>query len=426
MEGIGQFFFSHTLQLFSASIREQLEQWLGSSDELSIFISGRTGGGKSSLVNAFLGAKLAEEGAEPDPTTATVASYERVVSGVRVRVWDSPGLQDGTQNEERYLNDIAARCAGADLFLFCINVGDAVRFNLDSPEVKALAKLTGKLSPAIWNHAIIALTFANRLGRTSMEMKRAKMRNKHEKVKELFCEKVREWEDLLRDTVLPHAGLSSDQIEKLKIVPTGHPRGDPSLPDRPHWLSTFWFEALRSTHPRAQPALLRMNETRLVENPDMVDEKTQTQHSEDQAFIFSEFGGSVGKLICGSENLGSIAGIELAEMKELNLKERIVLEQFFIMKTIEERPLESSSPPPPPQLEEDMMGAALNGSLPQLELEDPPSTSSPLSVHTSNTSGCGGAVDGGAMEGGLQRGERESLSSLASPKSECGGHPYQE
>ena len=168
------------------SIREQLEQWFCASQELSIFVSGRTGGGKSTLVNLLLGEKVADEGAEPDPTTAEVTPYNRRVSGVRVKVWDSPGLQDGTRNEERYLNDIAAKCTHVDLFLFCINVGDATRFNLDSPEVKAFVKLTEKLGPAIWNHAIIALTFANRIGQTSMEMRLAKRRNDKERVVELF------------------------------------------------------------------------------------------------------------------------------------------------------------------------------------------------------------------------------------------------
>ena len=312
------------------NIREQLEQWLGSSEELSIFISGRTGGGKSSLVNAFLGAKLAEEGAEPDPTTATVASYERVVSGVRVRVWDSPGLQDGTQNEERYLNDIATKCTPIDLFLFCINVADATRLNMDSPDVKALAKLTEKLSPSIWNNAIIALTFANRLGQKSEDMRRAKQRKDWVRLKELFCDKVVQWQEFLRD-ILRHIGLSPAQVSALKIVPTGHPRGDPSLPDRPHWLSTFWFEALRSTHPRAQPALLRMNETRLVENPETVDEKIESQHSEDQKYIFSDFGGDVGSFLYGSKNLGEMVGLDMAKCKNLDLVDRIKIEQFCIM-----------------------------------------------------------------------------------------------
>ena len=361
---------------------------------------------------------MADEGAEPDPTTAEVTPYNRRVSGVRVKVWDSPGLQDGTRNEERYLNDIAAKCTHVDLFLFCINVGDATRFNLDSPEVKAFVKLTEKLGPAIWNHAIIALTFANRIGQTSMEMRLAKRKNDKERVVELFCKKIQEWEVFLRD-ILAKIGLSSDQIQKLKIVPTGH-RRELSLPDRSHWLSTFWFEVLRSTHPRAQPALLRMNETRIIENPETVDEKTHRQHSQDQAFIFSEFGGNVGRLICGSEDLGSLAGLEIAEVQDLVLKERIVLEQFFIMRTIHQNDAQTLSPRTRDGVKQDALESALNVPFSQLELRQPPGTSG--SVPTATKSGREATT-----EDHLKRDEKEeSLSSLASPKSVCGGHPYHE
>ena len=244
---------------------------------------------------------------------------------------------------------------------------------------------------------------------------------------DLFCKKVDEWEQRLR-RFLPEIGLSSDQIQKLKIVPTGH-RRDPSLPDRPHWLSTFWFEALRSTHPRAQPALLRMNETRIVENPDTVDEKTHRQHSEDQAFIFSQFGGNVGRLMCGSEDLGSIAGLAMADFKDIELKERIVLEQFFIMNTIPQTSAENYSRSPPPLrigdgVEQDMLVSPLDVSFSQLGLGQTPTTTPAVSVPAATSDGSGvEATPGDSLQGEK---EEESLSSLASPKSVCGGHPYHE
>ena len=235
---------------------------------------------------------------------------------------------------------------------------------------------------------------------------------------ELFCKKIQEWEVFLRD-ILAKIGLSSDQIQKLKIVPTGH-RREPSLPDRSHWLSTFWFEALRSTHPRSQPALLRMNERCNVENPDTVDEKTHRQHSQDQAFIFSEFGGNVGRFICGSEDLGSLAGLEIAEVQDLALKERIVLEQFF-MRTFYQNGPQTLSPGTSDGVKQDALESAINVSFSQLELKQPSTTANSGSVPTATKSG----LEAVTMEDHLQRNEEEeSLGSLASPKSVCGGHPY--
>ena len=424
MDAVQLFLSSPTLQLLSTGIREQLEQWLSCGDELSILISGRTGGGKSTLVNSLLGESLAEEGATPDPSTAEVTCYERSLSGVRVKVWDSPGLQDGTTNEERYLSDIAAKCVRIDLLLFCINVGDAIRFNTDSPEVKALGKLTKRLGTGIWDHAMVALTFANKLGRTNEEFRRAKREKKTAKLCELFCKKISEWQEFVRDILIKTTVLSKAQVYELKIVPTGS-RKDPSLPDRTHWLSSFWFEALRSTHPRAQPALLRMNEARIVENPDTVDEKDREKHCEDQTFVFCEFGGEVGRMLHGSEDLGSLVGLTVAEIRGLELKEQILLEQFTIMRTVEQQKIQQRSAP-----------VSISGGVQDHQLtESLSSTLSQLAVGSANTphsvesvpAAVGnelGDITGAPQDIPQRVEEEEEIEDPMSPQSECGGPFY--
>ena len=411
MDALRLFLSSSTLQFLSVGIVEQLQQWLDSSGKLSVFISGRTGGGKSTLVNSLLGARVAEEGAEPDPSTAEVTCYERSLNNVLVKVWDSPGLQDGRGNEERYLADIAAKCGHVDLFLFCINVGDAKRFNSDSPEVKALVKLTRKLGKGIWDHALVALTFANRLGRSSDEFRSAQLRKDTEKLKELFQKKVCEWEEFIRRILLKDLQLSPDQVDKLKIVPTGS-RRVPSLPDRRHWLSTFWFEALRSTHPRAQPALLKMNERRIIENPETVDEKTREKHGEDQTFIFSKFAGDVGKMMYGDGNLGSIVGLAIAEIRDLQLKESMLLEQFAIMKMIEAQ--QDSDTSREERVDQDVP-ESLTNTLSQLTVGSPPTSQSVAGLPV---------ITGEPQD--ITHGAEEDSVGPVSPSGQCGGPFYDE
>ena len=84
--------------------------------------------------------------------------------------------------------------------------------------------------------------------------------------------------------------------------------------DQPHWLSTFWFEALRSTYPRAQPALLRMNERHALSRTPIQWTKKFTGNIRK-----TRLGGNVGRLMCG---LGSIAGLAMAEFKDIELKDR--------------------------------------------------------------------------------------------------------
>ena len=375
-----------TLQQLSRDIQLHLEQWLGSGESMSIFVSGKSGGGKSALVNALVGETVAEEGAEPDPMTAEVTCYSRNVHGVCLHVWDSPGLQDGTVNEGRYLADMNTKgCADADLFLFCINVGDTIKFTLDSSELKALAKLTEAFGTSLWDHAVIALTFANRLGQKNAEVRLAKRRKDEKKLKELFSSKIREWKESLRQMLLK-IGVNSVQASRVTIIPTGY-RTSPSLPDRPHWLSTFWFSVLHSTKSRAQPALLQMNETRIVESPETVTGAHHLQHCSDQTLIFRSFGGAVGSEY-GLENVGSHVGLEVAKIKTINLLERIVLEQYFLERTMKHG-----------TLSEELQQLPVSATLPPLRAESVSAV-------------------------GILAGEIETSTSPTSPRSECGGYPY--
>ena len=101
----------------------------------------------------------------------------RGLNGVRVEVWDSPGPPHRRNASEPYFSKMASSIAHSNLFVFCINVGDAVPFDADAPEVKCVETLTRRLSPSLWDHAVVALTFANRLGQTSAEVRQAKQMN---------------------------------------------------------------------------------------------------------------------------------------------------------------------------------------------------------------------------------------------------------
>ncbi len=317
----------------SERIKEELKEWIQSSSSVNIFVTGRTGAGKSTLVNAMIGQKLAEEGGELDPMTSEVTCYETTVSGVRVKVWDSPGLQDGTGREAEYIADMKAKCTDIDLCVFCVSIS-TTRFTSDSKEVKALEKLTDAFGHSLWDHAVIALTYANELEMINDDMMLARHKEDKEELSKLFKYKIAEWVDKIKATLNDVVKVSPHCSEALPIIPTGF-RDPSSLPDRDHWLSSFWFAALRAMHKKAQPAMVMINYNRLVESPECVSAKEEEKFLEDQSLIFSERGFEIGGKV-GSPALGWMVGEEMGQIFSSGLRARVLLEQYVIEQSIQQ------------------------------------------------------------------------------------------
>ena len=76
---------------------------VGYSKDIQIIVLGKTGAGKSALINSIIDLEriVAEEGADMEPCTGTVRLYRcsNVIPGVNVTVIDTPGLQDIHQHE---------------------------------------------------------------------------------------------------------------------------------------------------------------------------------------------------------------------------------------------------------------------------------------------------------------------------------------
>lgn len=67
-----------------------------------VLITGATGCGKSSTINALFNAEKAKVGTSPDPETMEITKYELG----NLTLWDSPGLGDGTEADKRHAQGI--------------------------------------------------------------------------------------------------------------------------------------------------------------------------------------------------------------------------------------------------------------------------------------------------------------------------------
>ncbi|XP_031571344.1 translocase of chloroplast 34, chloroplastic-like [Actinia tenebrosa] len=194
---------------------------------LNLLITGKTGVGKSRLVNALVGKKVAKEGRALDPCTSEVTSYKVVIKGVAVTVWDSPGLQDGTSNEDQYIEDMKKKIKDVALIIYCVRMDDTRFYDEDK---KAIRILTEEFGKDLWVNAVVALTFANKVEDPD-----------EENDLENFRFQFREWKKQLKD-YFAAVGLNPETSRLIPIIPVGNKVKSMRLPDRENWLSALWIE----------------------------------------------------------------------------------------------------------------------------------------------------------------------------------------
>ena len=80
--------------------------------ELNFIVIGHTGIGKSTLINGLIGEEVAkvEEGLTTSGVTTKVQPYSRKIDEIKVVVYDSPGLEDGSGKDKAYLEAIYKTC----------------------------------------------------------------------------------------------------------------------------------------------------------------------------------------------------------------------------------------------------------------------------------------------------------------------------
>ena len=278
-------------------ICEEIDKWTEESNSVKIFVTGKTGTGKSTLVNGIVGQEVARVGRCLEPGTSDI-NPKKCSTGphnVAVTVCDSPGLQDGNTEEASYLDMIRQYCTttsspavyDVDLILYCMNMSDT---RMKGYDVNAMIKLTKTLGKDMWKNTLIVLTFANRVVTQAEE----EHDNNDVAVSDAYATKLKMWIDEIRSVLFKDVNLSKEEAQKIRITPAGKSNKPQIIPGDDVWLSKLWYEAVSAARSSAVPALIKMNEHRFKVMSEVDQSHLSRQLQSEQPIIFAEKGLEIG------------------------------------------------------------------------------------------------------------------------------------
>ena len=232
------------------------------SESINILLTGKTGVGKSSIINAIIGEILADEGKDLGGVTRDVTCHEKTVNRIKFKVWDSPGLQDITEGDdeitERIMQTLRQYCSHLHLFLYCIRMD---RDRVERSELDAIKQLSQLFSPKIWESAIFALTFANRVIPPPEK-------ETDEEEAQWFKERIKEFQEKIVRALVEN-GVPEDKAKQVPVIPTGYHKPTKRMPnprklyDRPDWFNPFWHSCAKQMDENTIMALLASQKHRV-------------------------------------------------------------------------------------------------------------------------------------------------------------------
>ena len=173
-----------------------LRRFFKDAHELCFLVCGKTGVGKSSLVNSLLGYEFSKEGDPSESlksTTTNVDCAKVRFNDVIVTVYDSPGLQDGKESGDKAYLDKIVKVAGndvsgLDLVLYCVDM-TASRFT--TAEIATINSFQRQFGNAFWKKTLLVLTKADNVSLPPNQIGKVSERDYHERLHNtFFCESL--------------------------------------------------------------------------------------------------------------------------------------------------------------------------------------------------------------------------------------------
>ena len=202
---------------------------------LVFFVVGRTGWGKSSTVNSLLGQEICKVN-DYVPETADVVGFNFEINGIKATVFDTPGLCDGSGNDQVYIDMIRSKVPTPDSMLYVTRL-DETRPENDQRAIKIISEALG---PIVWQYAVIVFTFANNV--KASEYKTKLIRKKQ----------------IIRELISKQIHNSHDERMSYRIPAVAIDNTSKTTPDGQQWLGNLFTEIVNTVTKEGSLALLSM------------------------------------------------------------------------------------------------------------------------------------------------------------------------
>lgn len=283
--------------------------------KMNIIITGATGSGKSSTINALFDMEIAKVGVGVDPETMDIKEYELQ----NLILWDSPGLGDGKNKDNKHAKGIIKKLNERDdngeplIDLVLVILDGSTRDLGTSYEL-----INSVIIPAIGNDAKDRVLIA--INQADVAMKGRYWNYEHNRPEPKLVEFLDEKADSVRKRILEATGVN--------IQPIYYSAGfkEDGEEQRPYNLSKLLYFIVKNTPVKKRLAIadtVSGDENMWKDNDELEDYNTEIKKSFGQTVIeyaasgaeigaeigevFGSTGKAIGKVVGGA--VGVVAGV---------------------------------------------------------------------------------------------------------------------